>query len=268
MTSTRQLENEQYLSQHGQELSTFLENLVVLILNEKPKDSCITKEILDKAYNQHHVKSKLVKGITNGNNGTATTIQVKYKPLVIVGPSGVGKGTLIKMLQETFGNQLGFSVSHTTRKPRDGEIHGIHYHFRRRESMEKMISEGAFIEYAKVHDNIYGTSFEGVELVTSSGKVCLLDIDVQGLQAISKTQLQPNAIYIAPPSFEELERRLRGRGTEKEEAIQKRLANAHSEMAYLEHHLSGNKIINDALEDTFIKLKHKIMSWYPHLKEQ
>ncbi|XP_073005507.1 guanylate kinase 1-like isoform X2 [Typha latifolia] len=152
------------------------------------------------------------------------------KPVVISGPSGVGKGTLISRLVKDFPNTFGFSVSHTTRSPREKEIDGIHYHFAEREMMEKDIREGKFLESALVHGNLYGTSFEAVEAVTDAGKRCILDIDVQGARSVRCSSLEALFIFICPPSFEELEKRLRIRGTETEEQIQKRLRNAKEEI--------------------------------------
>lgn len=96
------------------------------------------------------------------------------KPVVISGPSGVGKGTLISMLMKEFPSMFGFSVSHTTRSPRNMEKDGVHYHFTERSIMEKEIKDGKFLEFASVHGNLYGTSVEAVELVTDAGKVCFL----------------------------------------------------------------------------------------------
>lgn len=96
------------------------------------------------------------------------------KPLVISGPSGVGKGTLISKLMEEFPTKFGFSVSHTTRAPRKKEENGVHYHFSERSAMEKDIKDGNFLEFALVHDNLYGTSVEAVEEVADAGKVILV----------------------------------------------------------------------------------------------
>ena len=100
--------------------------------------------------------------------------------------------------------------------------------------MEAMISRGEFIEYARVHDKIYGTSVAGVRAVSAAGKTCLLDIDVQGATSVKKTDLNARFVFIAPPSFQELEARLRGRGTESDEQIDTRLQNAKGEMDSLE----------------------------------
>jgi guanylate kinase len=150
--------------------------------------------------------------------------------LVICGPSGVGKGTLIDMLKQEFPNAFGFSVSHTTREPRPGEKNGVHYHFVTVMQMEADIKAGKFIEYAKVHDNFYGTSRAAVESVKKTGKICILDIDVQGCRLCRQANVPGIYVFVSPPSFEVLEQRLRGRGTETEDKIVKRLANAKGEM--------------------------------------
>ncbi|KAI3968203.1 hypothetical protein MKX01_018506 [Papaver californicum] len=152
------------------------------------------------------------------------------KPIVISGPSGVGKGTLISKLMKEFPSTFGFSVSHTTRAPREKEIDGVHYHFSERTLMEKEIRDGKFLESASVHGNLYGTSVEAVEVVSDAGKRCVLDIDVQGARSVRACSLDAIYIFICPPSFEELEKRLRARGTESEEQVQKRLRNAKTEL--------------------------------------
>lgn len=105
--------------------------------------------------------------------------QPDSRPVVVCGPSGVGKGTLLNRLMAEHPEDFGFSVSHTTRQPRAGEVDGVHYHFVKKEDMEEAITRGEFIEYARVHSNMYGTSVKGVEDVRAAGKTCLLDIDVQ-----------------------------------------------------------------------------------------
>ncbi|CAI5465060.1 unnamed protein product [Closterium sp. Yama58-4] len=178
-------------------------------------------------------------------------------PVVICGPSGVGKGTLINKLMEEFPGRCGFSVSHTTRGPRPGEEDGVHYNFTTREVMEKEIAEGRFLEKADVHGNLYGTSVAAVKKVTDSGKMCILDIDVQGARQVKASPaLDAVFIFVAPPSFEELERRLRGRGTETEEQVEKRLGNARKEMeAGKDATLFNHTIINDNLDAAYAKLK-------------
>lgn len=173
------------------------------------------------------------------------------------------------MLMKKFSNDsFGFSVSHTTRGPREGEVDGVHYNFASVDQMKKEIDEGKFIEYAEVHGNYYGTSVKGVESVQNDGKICILDIDVQGAELVKKSTLDPYYIFISPPSMETLEARLRGRGTEKEEAIQKRLGNAAKEMEYGKVEGNFDKVfVNDDLMKTFKDLETQIMEWYPHLQE-
>jgi guanylate kinase len=180
----------------------------------------------------------------------------KLRPIVMCGPSGVGKGTLINRLMADFPGKFGFSVSHTTRAPRPGETDGVHYNFVEKAAMEADIADGKFLEHAHVHENIYGTSLAAVEAVATKGQVCILDIDVQGAEIVKKSTLDALFVFIAPPSMEELEKRLRGRGTEKEESIQKRLANAAGEMAKTE--VDGffhAVIVNDDLEKAYGELK-------------
>eukprot|EP00188_Purpureofilum_apyrenoidigerum_P001619 Plantae.Rhodophyta-Purpureofilum_apyrenoidigerum.ctg19073.p1 GENE.Plantae.Rhodophyta-Purpureofilum_apyrenoidigerum.ctg19073~~Plantae.Rhodophyta-Purpureofilum_apyrenoidigerum.ctg19073.p1 ORF type:complete len:189 (+),score=50.09 Plantae.Rhodophyta-Purpureofilum_apyrenoidigerum.ctg19073:220-786(+) len=177
------------------------------------------------------------------------------KAVVIAGPSGVGKGTLIDMLKKNYPGRIGFSVSHTTRAPRDGEEDGVHYNFTDKEVMKKGIDAGEFIEWAEVHGNFYGTSKAAVEKVGADGRVCVLDIDVQGCRSVRKAELPAKFIFIAPPSFEELERRLRGRGTEAEDKIAKRLFNAKGELdASKELGLFDKLIVNDSLEEAYAEM--------------
>ncbi|KAI8124729.1 Guanylate kinase [Lucilia cuprina] len=154
------------------------------------------------------------------------------RPVVVCGPSGSGKSTLLNRLFAEFPNTFGFSVSHTTRKPRPGEEDGVHYNFVSREDMEKAVANGEFIESATFGGNMYGTSKEAVRKVQNAGKVCILDIEPQGVEQVKKTNLNPILIYNNPPSLEALEQRLRKRGTETEESLKKRLDAAVSEIAY------------------------------------
>ncbi|MED6184204.1 Guanylate kinase 2 [Stylosanthes scabra] len=178
------------------------------------------------------------------------------KPVVISGPSGVGKGTLISMLMKEFPAMFGFSVSHTTRAPRGTEKDGVHYHFTEKSVMEKEIEDGKFLEFASVHGNLYGTSVEAVEVVADAGKRCILDIDVQGARSVRSSSLEAIFIFVCPPSMEELEKRLRDRGTETEEQILKRLRNAAAEIEQGKSSKIFDFILyNDNLEECYEKLK-------------
>ncbi len=149
---------------------------------------------------------------------------------VISAPSGAGKTTLLKkVMTEVPG--LVFSISHTTRTPRPGERDGVDYRFVAREKFVKMIDQGLFLEYAEVHDNLYGTSIGAIGAQLEEGLDVILDIDVQGATILRREKhLAATHIFISPPDLAELEKRLRGRGTESEEVIQLRLKNAAVEM--------------------------------------
>lgn len=189
------------------------------------------------------------------------------RPLVICGPSGVGKGTLISKLMDAFPDRFGFSVSHTTRQARPGEEDGKHYHFVELEQMKAQVEEpGMFIEHAWVHANLYGTSAAAVNHVKRQGRICILDIDIQGVKQIKELGMDANFLFILPPSMEALEKRLRGRATETEDKIQKRLANARGEIEFCEQNKQfGKTIVNVDLGAAVKQLMQLVYDWYPSL---
>ena len=158
--------------------------------------------------------------------------QKKGTLFVFSGPSGVGKGTLNAMLFAEFGDQIAFSVSATTRAPREGEIDGKHYFFISRQEFENRIANNEFLEYAQFAGNCYGTPKPYVLSLLEQGKNVLLEIEVQGAMQVMERMPECVSIFVLPPSFEELERRLRGRGTESEEKVRARLETARGEIAY------------------------------------
>ena len=165
--------------------------------------------------------------------------------LVISGPSGTGKGTLIERLMKE-DPTLVFSVSATTRAPRPGEIDGVHYHFVTNERYDELVAENAFVEYANVHGNRYGTLRSEVYERLERGENVVLDIDVQGALNVIASEKEKVSIFILPPSMQELRSRLTGRGTETEEAIERRLHNAVWEISQKDKY--EYKVINDDLE--------------------
>ncbi|RZC39928.1 guanylate kinase [Asbolus verrucosus] len=177
------------------------------------------------------------------------------RPLVLCGPSGSGKSTLLKKMMEDFPNRFGFSISHTTRKPRPGEIDNQHYHFTNLDDMRRAIDEGKFIESATFCGNLYGTSKAAVDSVKRQGKVCVLDIDVQGVKQVKNTELNPWYIFIKPPSLDELKTRLTARKTESEESLQHRLKVAGQELEYGTEENFDFIVINDNLESAYAQLK-------------
>ncbi len=149
---------------------------------------------------------------------------------IISAPSGAGKTTLLRRVMADI-PRLVFSVSHTTRQPRTGEREGIDYHFVTRQLFLEMRDTGQFLEWAFVHDNYYGTSLQEVRGRLEQGVDIVLDIDVQGAAIVRRSaSLEASHIFIMPPGLDELERRLRGRGTESEDLIRTRLVNARREM--------------------------------------
>lgn len=148
--------------------------------------------------------------------------------VVVSGPSGAGKGTICQALLER--TPLAYSVSATTRKPRAGEVDGVNYHFLSVEAFEEMIEKDGLLEWAKVYDNYYGTPLKKVEEKLAAGEDILLEIDTQGAMKVREKFPEGVYIFILPPSLAELERRIRGRDTETEDVLQKRLAAAIDEI--------------------------------------
>ena len=175
------------------------------------------------------------------------------KLIVISAPSGAGKTTICRRLLQDF-PQLVLSISSTTRTPRGQEKHGHEYFFVTREEFERMITAQGFAEWALVHGNYYGTSKDVIDRAFAGGKSVLLDIDVQGGESLRKGYSKECfSVFVEPPSMEILESRLRGRGTDSEETIQKRLTNARKEMREAKHfHLI---VVNHDLETAYQEVK-------------
>ena len=169
----------------------------------------------------------------------------KGKLLVLSGPSGVGKGTVLGELMKRRSDMC-FSVSATTRQPREGEVDGVNYFFVTKERFEEMIRNNELLEYAQFVSNSYGTPRAYVEQQLERGMNVILDIEVQGARNIVKMIPDAVSVYMIPPSYEELEKRLRGRGTETEEQIQGRLQTAINEARAADFY--RYIIVNDNLE--------------------
>ena len=172
---------------------------------------------------------------------------------VISGPSGVGKGTVIKRLFEIEDN-LYFSVSATTRKPRPGEIDGVHYSFKTKEEFEHDIETGEMLEYAIFNGNYYGTPKSAIERSLSEGKDVVLDIEIQGAKNVKKMMPDSALVYLLPPDIEELKRRLIGRNTEDAETIAGRLHTAYSELNEAPD-IYNYFIVNDLVDNAAMKIK-------------
>ena len=177
---------------------------------------------------------------------------MKGKTFIIAGPSGVGKGTIIQALFARQKN-LYFSVSATTRSPRPGEVDGVHYHFISREQFLQWIAEDAFLEHAEYIGNFYGTPKRYVDEAMERGEDVILDIEVQGAEQVYAKRPDTIRIFIAPPSWQELERRLNSRGTETAEKIRGRLARAREEFSYAQGY--NYVVINNTVEEAVDEIR-------------
>jgi guanylate kinase len=179
----------------------------------------------------------------------------KGKLIVLTGPSGVGKGTLLKSLLAHH-PELYLSISATTRSPRVGEVDGVDYYFYTRDRFEAMIQAGGFLEWAEFAGNYYGTPIAMVRDRIAEGKSIVLEIELEGARQVAKIFPTAVKIFILPPSIEELESRIRGRGTDPEEAIRRRLHRAQAEIAAANEF--DYQIVNDELETALAKLEELI----------
>lgn len=178
--------------------------------------------------------------------------------LVLSAPSGAGKTTLARRLEKEF-PRAQFSISYTTRDPRGQEKNGVDYHFVDPRTFLQMVNRGDFIEWAEVHDNYYGTARGIVDTAFSTRGIAVFDIDVKGGLAIKSKFPDAVLVFILPPSMEELERRLRGRGTDKDETIHRRLLAARTEIEKgLERY--DYLIINDELDRAYEELKSVVIA--------
>ena len=175
----------------------------------------------------------------------------KGRSFIISGPSGVGKSTVLKGLMEKRGN-LYFSVSATTRQPRPGEEEGVHYHFLTLDTFREWIEQGEFLEHAEFVGNCYGTPRKYVYEAMDRGQDVILDIEVQGAMQVAEKMPEVVRIFIAPPSWSELERRLTARGTDTPEKIQGRLARAKEEVKLADTY--DYFVINDSVENAVREL--------------
>jgi len=189
--------------------------------------------------------------------------------IVISAPSGAGKTTLCKRLLQ-ISPLFTYSVSFTTRPPRKNEIEGVDYCFVSYEEFKKMIERGEFVEWAEVHGQLYGTSAKLLNRVIEGGKEVVLDVDVKGGIQIKKNYPDAVLIFLLPPSWEELEKRLRSRETEDEKKVKERIKRAKKEVEYVSYYdyLVINDDINKALEDLLAIIKAERCRMHRFSKEE
>lgn len=179
------------------------------------------------------------------------------KLIVLTGPSGVGKGTLMRSLLERH-PELHYSVSATTRAPRPGEIDGKNYYFISRSKFEQLVAQGEFLEWAEFAGNYYGTFREAVLQQVKSGQLVILEIELKGARQIRVSFPEALSIFILPPTFTELEKRIRGRGQDSDEAIARRLTRAHEEIQAADEF--DIQIVNDDFETAVNAIEAAIFS--------
>ncbi|MCK8828169.1 guanylate kinase [Natroniella acetigena] len=177
--------------------------------------------------------------------------------IVLSGPSAVGKGTVLSALLEEY-KDIYYSVSATTREARAGEENGVDYFFMSTKKFKSLIKKNEFIEWAKVHNNYYGTPKKYVEETLANGRDVILEIDIQGAKQVKECFEEGIFVFLAPPSLDELESRIYGRGTESKKAIETRLENANQELKQVEEY--DYLIINDQVKNAVKKLKAIIIA--------
>lgn len=187
------------------------------------------------------------------------THQQQHQPIVVCGPSGSGKSTLLKRLLSDYKDLFTFTISHTTRQPRKGELDGREYHFVSQEKMLKMIEQNEFIEHTKFSGNYYGTSKRAIRDAIHMNRHLILEVDIEGVKALDNIKdLNPVFIFIKPPTKQLLFERLASRKTETLENLRRRLERADEELEFVDKGFVQFDLvlINDKLDDTYKNLKH------------
>lgn len=248
-------ENANYLTQHG-DFHEILDDFVGEIFRQKPKD------ILGFGANYFNKRVKA----TGAAEEMKSSARGKLKPLVLCGPSGAGKGELIKSLVEAYPRHFSYSVSHTTRPPRPDEEDGVRYWFCSQDQMKLDIDKGRYFEHAYIQGAYYGTTYQAIEDTQANDKVCIIDVDSQGVQNIKSSDLACTYMFISPSAIEDLEENLKKRSYETEESINKRLGQARGEIAFgMEKGNFDAVVVVANAEQSFEDAINLISEWYPML---
>ncbi len=182
--------------------------------------------------------------------------------LALVGPSGAGKSTMINRIRKEFPGLFGYSVSHTTRGMRPGEVNGVNYHFVSPQQFVELRESGAFIETSNVHGSMYGTSYEAIKAVSGRGELCCMDLDGKGAMSFkADPAFVTIMVSIVAPNLELLERRLRERNSDPEEKIRTRLGNAPGEMEWIREHAQhfDVNLTNDNVEECYQQFRDVVL---------
>jgi len=199
----------------------------------------------------------------NKVKNTKEPTKLDCTPLVISGPSGVGKGTLIKMLTDGHKNRFASSISYTTRQMRPGEAEGVNYYYVTVEVFEKMKADNKFVECVVYNGNQYGTAHSEIERLTKLNKVCIMEIDVEGAMKIKETKMSANYLFIKPKSADILKDRLKGRGTETEEVIKQRVEIALKELSQADTcGVYNHFLVNDELKESYANMEKLLKDIY------
>ncbi|SCO66616.1 guanylate kinase, putative [Plasmodium vivax] len=192
----------------------------------------------------------------------------RIPPLVVCGPSGVGKGTLIKKVLSEFPSRFRFSISCTTRNKREKETNGVDYYFVDKDDFERKLKEGQFLEFDKYANHFYGTLKSEYDLAVGQGKICLFEMNINGVKQLKESKHIQDGIYIfvKPPSIDILLGRLKNRNTEKPEEINKRMQELTREMDEADKVGFNYFIVNDDLARTYAELREYLLGSYPQLR--
>jgi len=214
----------------------------------------------------YYYHRKVSQELTRVNAHCKLSLGKQKAPVVVVGPSGVGKGTLLKKVREEFVGKFAVAVSHTTRSPREGELDGISYHFITQEKFQDMISNNEFVEYAQFGTNFYGTSFQAVKQVAKENQICILEIDLKGAQIIKKIGMECKFIFIktSGDTVSIVRQRLQNRATESMREIDIRVEVAKEELEYFRNNpgFFDYVVVNDCLDDAAKLLCIELSKWY------